>query len=131
LPGAQSLLAKNVDLFFVSTDSTVVSALESVVKVANESRKPLFGNDPASASRGAVAALGIDYADQGYESGQMAARILKSEKAAKDIGIEQSKKGFLAINLKAAELQGVTLPADILAQAAQKYDDIAPPKPKP
>ncbi len=129
LPGAQSLVARNVDVFFISTDSTVVSALESVVKVANENRKPLFANDPASSPRGAVAALGIDYADQGYESGQMAARILKGEKTAADIAIEKSKKGFLAVNTRAAELQGVTLPADILAQAAQKYTEIAPPKP--
>jgi putative ABC transport system substrate-binding protein len=131
LSGAQSLVARNVDVFFISTDSTVVSALESVVKVANESRKPLIANDPASAPRGAVAALGIDYADQGYESGQMAARILKREASARDIAIEQSKKGLLAVNTKAAELQGVTLPADILSQAAQKFDDIAAPKPKP
>ena len=109
LPAAQSLVAKNVDVFFISTDSTVVSALESVVKVANESRTPLFANDPASASRGAVAALGVDYADQGYDSGQIAARILKGETSAKDVAIEQSTKGFLAINTKAAELQGVVL----------------------
>ena len=131
LPGAQSLVAKNIDVFFISTDSTVVSALESVVKVANENRKPLFANDPASSPRGAVAALGIDYADQGYESGQMAARILKGERSPRDIAIEASKKGFLAVNTRAAELQGVTLPADVISQAVQKYDDIAPAKPKP
>jgi putative ABC transport system substrate-binding protein len=127
LPAAQSLLTKNIDVFFVSTDSTVVSALESIVKVANENRKPLFGNDPASASRGAVAALGIDYDDQGYESGQMAARILKGE-SAKSIAIEMSKKGYLAVNTRAAELQGVKLPDDTLKQAKETYNDITPPK---
>lgn len=128
LQAAQSLLTKNIDVFFVSTDSTVVSALESLVKVANESRKPLFGNDPASASRGAVAALGIDYEDQGYESGQMAARILKGEATAKDIAIEKSKKGYLAVNTRAAELQGVKLTDDLLRQAKETHIEIAPPR---
>jgi putative ABC transport system substrate-binding protein len=130
LQASQSLLTKNIDVFFVSTDSTVVSALESVVKVANENKKPLFGNDPASASRGAVAALGIDYYDQGYESGQMAAQILKGEKLAKDVPIEKSKKSHLAINLQAAQLQGVTLTEDILKQAKEKFETIVPAKPK-
>jgi putative ABC transport system substrate-binding protein len=130
LQAAQSLLTRNVDLFFVSTDSTVVSALESVVKVANDNKKPLFGNDPDSAARGAVAALGIDYFDQGYDSGVMAALILKGEKSAREIPITPSKKGFLAVNTQAARLQGVTLSDELLQQAAQKYDEIAPAKPK-
>lgn len=127
LQAAQSLVVKNIDVFFVATDSTVVSALESLVKVANDNHKPFIANDPASAERGAVAALGIDYYDQGYQSGQMAAQIL-SGKSAKDIPIEMSKKSSLAINLKAAELQGVTLPPDVVAQATQKYTEITPAK---
>jgi putative ABC transport system substrate-binding protein len=129
LQASQGLLSKNIDIYFVSTDSTVVAGLEALVQVANDNKKPLFGNDPASATRGAVAALGIDYYDQGYDSGVMAARILKGENP-KDIPIAQSKKSFLAVNLEAARLQGVTLPEDVLKDAAQKLDNIAPAKPK-
>jgi putative tryptophan/tyrosine transport system substrate-binding protein len=131
LQAAQSLVSKNIDLFFVSTDSTVVAALESLVKVATENKKPLFGNDPDSASRGAVAALGIDYFDQGYDSGAMAAQILKGEKSAKDIPIRQSKKAILAVNLAAAQQQGITLSDDLVKQAQQRYGEIVPARPKP
>jgi ABC transporter substrate binding protein/Phage integrase family len=48
LTAAQALAAKNVEAFFISTDSMVVSALESLVKVANATKIPLFGNDPRS-----------------------------------------------------------------------------------
>jgi len=83
LQAAQALVAKGIDLFFVSTDSTVVAALEAVVKVASDSKKPLFGNDPSSAARGAAAALGIDYEQVGYESGQMAAIFLSGKPLAR------------------------------------------------
>src|SRR4051794_36060885 len=47
LQAAQALVAKGIDLFFISTDSTVVASFESVVKVAIDSKKPLFANDPS------------------------------------------------------------------------------------
>ena len=127
LAAAQSLTAKKVDAIFISTDSTVVSALESVVKVAGDSKTPLFGNDPASSQRGAVCALGLDYYDNGRNSGAMLVKLLKGGKA-KDIAIESQKKGQLACNTKAAEQQGVTLPDSIVKRIEVKYDAIVPAK---
>ena len=66
---AESLVAQDIDAFFISTDSTVVSGFEALAKVANENQIPLFANDPASASRGAVAAVGVDYFQDGVDSG--------------------------------------------------------------
>ena len=128
LQAAQSLLTKQIDVFFISTDSTVVSALEALVKVANDNQKPLFGNDPASAARGAAAALGIDYEQQGYESGLLAAQILSGQQTAANLPIEQAKQGFLAINTRAAADQGVKLADDVLRQARQTYNEIVPAK---
>ena len=128
LQAAQSLMTKQIDVFFISTDSTVVSALEALVKVANDNRKPLFGNDPASATRGASAALGIDYEQQGYESGLLAAQILSGQKTAQSLPIEQAKQGFLAINTRAAADQGVNFPEAVLRQARQTYNEIVPAK---
>ena len=127
LAAAQSLTAKKVDAIFISTDSTVVSALESVVKVASDSKTPLFGNDPASSQRGAVCALGLDYYDNGRNSGAMLVKLLKGAKA-KDMPIESQKKGQLACNTKAAEQQGVTLPDSLVKRIEVKYDAIAPAK---
>lgn len=128
LQAAQALLTKGIDLFFVSTDSTVVAAFEAVVKVAIDNKKPLFANDPSSAQRGAAAALGIDYEQVGYESGQMAAMFL-SGKPMTEIKIEKASLGLLAINTKAAADQGVVFPADVLSQAKQTFAEITAPKP--
>jgi putative ABC transport system substrate-binding protein len=129
LQAAQALVAKGIDLFFISTDSTVVAALEAVVKVANENKKPLFGNDPSSAQRGAAAALGIDYEQVGYESGQMAAIVLSGQKPMADVQIQKASLGALAINTQAAAAQGVTFPADVMKDVKQTYVEIAIPKP--
>jgi putative tryptophan/tyrosine transport system substrate-binding protein len=128
LQAAQALLTKGIDLFFVSTDSTVVASFEAVVKVAIDNKKPLFANDPSSAQRGAAAALGIDYEQVGYESGQMAAMFL-SGKPMTEIKIEKASLGLLAINTKAANDQGVTFPPDVMAQVKQTFNEIAAPKP--
>jgi putative tryptophan/tyrosine transport system substrate-binding protein len=127
LAATQSLAAKKVDAIFISTDTTVVSALESVVKIANDSKIPLFGNDPASSQRGAVCALGLDYYDNGRNSGSLLVKLLKGAKA-KDLPIEPQKKGQLACNTKAAELQGVTLPDSVVKRIEVKYDAIVAPK---
>ncbi len=123
LQAAQSLLARNIDAYFISTDSTVVTGLEAIVKVAQENRKPLFGNDPASARRGAVTALGLDYYGQGYQSGELAARILTGTPPSQ-LPIEKANVDFLAINLKAAETEGVQIPAALQQRAKEIYTEI-------
>jgi putative ABC transport system substrate-binding protein len=129
LAAAEALANEQVDAIFISTDSTVVSALESVVKVAGESKIPLVCNDPASAGRGCVAALGLDYPDNGAQSVVgMALPILKGEKKADEIAIVKQKNNIVAINTAAAQQQGVTLPDIIKSQAKQTFDTITPKK---
>ncbi|MBU0515973.1 MAG: hypothetical protein KJ621_14500, partial [Proteobacteria bacterium] len=67
-------LVGKVDAIYVPTDNTVVSALESAVKVAIQNRLPLFATDVASAKRGAAVALGMDYYRLGRQTGAMALR---------------------------------------------------------
>ena len=127
LTAAQALAAKKVEAFFISTDSTVVSALESLVKVANDQKIPLFGNDSASSQRGAVCALGLDYYDNGRNSGALLVKLLQGAKA-KELPIQPQQKGQLACNTQAAALQGVTLPEAVMQRVEITYDTIAAPK---
>jgi putative ABC transport system substrate-binding protein len=127
LAAAEALAGEQVDAIFISTDSTVVSALESVVKVAGENGIPLVCNDPSSAARGCVAALGLDYSDNGYQSAAtIAVPILKGEKKADDIAITKQQNNIVAINTAAAQQQGVTLPDSVKSQAKQTFDAITP-----
>ena len=119
---AEALAALGVDAFFVSTDSTVVSGLEALIKVANDNDIPLFANDPASAQRGAAVALGLDYYVDGVESGEMAVAILKGEMDIASTVIPRQDAGSLAVNLAAAAEQGLELPADFVDQAATVFE---------
>lgn len=112
---ADSLVGR-VDAISVLTDNTVVSALESVVKVAQENQIPLFAGDTDSVARGAIAAYAFDYFDLGVQAGEMAAEILAG-KAIEEIPVEYAEKLQLTINEEAAAKTGVTLPDDVVAEA--------------
>lgn len=112
---AQSLVGK-VGAIFVTTDNTVVSALESVVKVANEHDIPLIMSDTDSVDRGALAAKGFDYYKHGVQTGEMVCRILKGAKPA-DTPVEFQEDLQLMINLKAAKEIGYTFPEEIVNSA--------------
>lgn len=105
---AQSL-AGDVDAMYITSDNTVVSALESVVKVANNKKVALFGGDTDSVHRGYVAAYGLNYFQVGYSAGKKAALVLKGQKPG-DISSGLTENLNFYVNLKAAEKQNVTVP---------------------
>ncbi|HZG61575.1 MAG TPA: ABC transporter substrate-binding protein [Anoxybacillus sp.] len=108
---AESLVGK-VDCFYIITDNTVVSALESVIQVANNEDIPLFVGELDSVKRGGFAAYGFDYYDIGYEAGVMAAEILAENKKPSDLPVQYPQKLKLQINKKAAAEMGIDLNKD-------------------
>jgi putative ABC transport system substrate-binding protein len=115
LAAARSLVGK-VDAVYVPTDNTVVSALEGVIKTGIENKLPIYAGDTDSVPRGAIAALGFNYYDVGRQTGAIVARVLKGEKPG-DIAIQGVEKTELAVNPKSAEAMGVTIPAEVIAEA--------------
>jgi putative tryptophan/tyrosine transport system substrate-binding protein len=99
---AESLIGK-ADVFYVITDNTVVSALESVVQVANDADVPLFVGELDSVKRGGFAAYGFDYFDIGYEAGEMAVQILKEGKKPSELPVQYPQNLKLQLNKKAAQ----------------------------
>jgi putative ABC transport system substrate-binding protein len=112
---AQSLVGR-VDAMSVLTDNTVVSALESVVKVAKDNKIPLIAGDTDSVKRGAVAAYAFNYLDLGTQAGEMAAKILNGTPI-KDIPVEYANKLILSVNPTSAKAMGVTLPTELMTTA--------------
>lgn len=104
---ATSSLAGEVDVLYIVTDNTVVSALDTVVGVANEQQIPLIVGEPDSLEKGGFATFGIDYHTIGYRTGEMAVEILSGEKTPGDINVEYPPEIQLFINKEAAEAQGV------------------------
>lgn len=120
---AQSLIGR-AQAIMVIGDNTAVSALESIIKVAEQNKMPLVAGDPDSVKRGAVAAYGFDYYDLGKQTGAMAAKVLSGTPVSQlpVVFMQDLPENLqLSINEKAAAAQGVTIPQDLIDKAVQKY----------
>lgn len=116
LDAARSLVGK-VDAIYIPTDSTVVSAIEAVVRVGQEADLPVIAADTGSVERGAIAALGFDYHDIGTAAGELAVQILNGADPA-TLPVAFVDRLELYVNPASAREMGVTLPEDMLSEAA-------------
>lgn len=117
LQAAQSLQGR-VDAIYVPTDNTVVSALESVVLVAERAKLPLIAGEADSVAKGALATIGIDYYQLGRQTADIAYRVLQGEDPA-EISVEYLEEQNVVVNLGAAQRMGVTIPESVLAKAVE------------
>lgn len=115
LLAAKSLIGK-VDSIYIPTDNTVISALESVLKVANENKLPVITGDTDSVKRGALASYGLNYYKLGLQTGIIVEKIIKGANPA-TTPVESLKDLELFINLKTAKKIGFTFPADMIKNA--------------
>ncbi|WP_046128576.1 ABC transporter substrate-binding protein [Bacillus thermotolerans] len=113
---AESLVGK-ADMIYIITDNTVVSALESVIQVANQEDIPLFVGELDSVKRGGFAAYGFEYYDIGYEAGEMAAKILKEGEAPANMPVQPPQNLKLLINEQAAKEMNIEIKEDWKDQA--------------
>ncbi len=116
--GAAKSLSGRADAIYIPTDNTVVSALDSVLKVGVQNQMPIYAGDNNSVEAGAIAALGFNYQDMGRQTGRMVARVLRGEKPGV-IAVEAPGKIDLVINAKSAATMGVKIPANLLKTASK------------
>jgi putative ABC transport system substrate-binding protein len=103
---AESLMGR-ADAIYITLDNTVVSAVDTIIEVANKNKIPFFSSDRDTVERGAFATVGFKYYDHGYQAGQMAIEILKNGKNPGEIPVTFPDKLDYILNLKAAEAQGI------------------------
>jgi len=115
---AKSLVGK-CDAVYIPLDNTVVSALESAIKVCTENKLPLFSSDNDSVPRGTIAAVAIDYGRMGEQTAAMAKRILADGEKPAAMPVEQLQELEVVVNKKAAADMGLTLPESVLKKAGK------------
>ncbi|MEM9568867.1 MAG: ABC transporter substrate-binding protein [Cyanobacteria bacterium P01_E01_bin.34] len=120
---AQSLVGK-VDVIYVPTDNTVASALESVISVGQDNQLPVFAGDTDSVGRGAIASLGFDYYDVGRQTGDLVVQVLEGADPA-SLPVQRVEQLNLVLNLDAAAVMGVDIPAEIVDRADDIVSDTA------
>ena len=110
-------LASKVDAIYVPTDNTVVSALASVVQAAEDAKIPLIAGEANSVAQGALATYGIDYSKLGYQTGEMAIRILKEGAEPASLPVEAQKDYELTVNTTTLKALGLELPTSLKDRA--------------
>jgi putative ABC transport system substrate-binding protein len=113
----EALLGRDVDAFIVPTDTTMVSGMAAMVQIAGDNDIAVIGTDANHAQTGAAIGLGTDYYGSGVRAGDIACSVLSGEATPADFDIEPVESLGIAVNLEAADAQGVTIPEDLLASA--------------
>ena len=112
----------DVDAIYIPTDNRVTEGLEAVIQYSESNQIPLFGAENGQVERGAIATYGISYTDLGYQTGQMAIRILEDGADPSDMPVETLDTIEFILNPAAAERMGVTLSDEIVAKADRLID---------
>ena len=115
---AKSLVGR-CDVIYVPTDNTVISAIESAVKVCTQNKLPLIAADTDTVARGAIAAVALDYYKMGLQTGDMAYKILVEGVNPGSMPIEFLNDINLHINKKSADAMGIALPDALVNRAAK------------
>ncbi len=116
LPLALDALLGKVDVMYTHIDNTLASAYGVIIEKANAKKVPVLGAVEDYVKQGAVATQGIDNYKVGYQTGVMAARVLKGEDV-NSIPFETLKETDLIINEKALASFGIVVPAELKAKA--------------
>lgn len=113
-----SLIGK-VDSLYIIKDNTVVSALESVTSVAFDNKLPMMVGELDSVKRGGLAAYGFSYHDLGYETGQMAVKILTGESKPAELPVQVTKNLKFVVNEETASTIGLDIKEEWQAEISE------------
>ncbi len=119
---ATKKLVGKVDAIYVPNDTTVVAALEAIVKVGWDTDTPVFAGETGAVGRGVIGSVGLDYIAVGRVAGEMVADILDGKKVGDIdavIAYKTLTKFKVYINKGSAAKMGVTIPAELLESATK------------
>lgn len=107
----------DVDAIYVPTDNMVVSALDSLLATAEENGILVVVGEADSVEKGGAITYGLDYEQLGYQTGEMAVKILTEGADPATTPVETQDQPQLVINPAAAKRMGVEIPQELLDQA--------------
>lgn len=113
---AAAALASEVDALFVTNDSLVLSAFDSVVREGNRSGTPVFVSDVDMVERGAIAAYGPNQYELGKQTARMVLRLLDGQDSA-TMPVEFPQICELYLNIKAVRQLNLTIPVELIQEA--------------
>lgn len=121
---ATEAICSECDAIYIPTDNTFATAMSIAAEVANGKKIPTIVGESGMVSKGGLATVGIDYDKLGYQTGEMAVKILKGEAKIGDMPIEKQTEFAYEINAETVEQLGITIPED-LQKYVKSYSDAA------
>lgn len=95
---AQSAVLDKVDAVFTPTDNTIMKSELSIYETFAEAKIPHYTGADSFALNGAFMGYGVDYANLGVETAEMAADILLNGKNPGEIAVKTFDNGTATIN---------------------------------
>ncbi len=117
---ALALASKKPDAITQISDNVCNAAFNVIGAAAQRNKVPLFGFVSSTVSKGAMAAVAIDYQENGRLVAQMVVRILLGEQP-EHMPFRPTMVTRTLVNTKAAAAFGVTIPESVLKRA-EKVD---------
>jgi putative ABC transport system substrate-binding protein len=105
---AQSVI-EGCDAIYIPTDNVLASSIPIVYEVATAAQKPIIAGEAGVVEGGALATLGINYYELGYQTGLMAVRVLGGEDIS-TMPIETASSMDYTFNATFAEAIGFEIP---------------------
>ena len=116
IPAAAQSVASQVDIIYAITDNTLASAISAMISAANDAGVPVFSAETSYVDAGAVAAVGFDYYQIGYQTADYVVSILKGQRPS-ELPARVAVGTDIVINPGAAARLGVTLPSALITNA--------------
>lgn len=115
---ATQSITDKVDIMYAAIDNTVASAIDSMLRVTNMSKTPVFAATDNYIPAGSVVSLALSYYELGLLTGDYVAAVLDGAKIA-DLPAKIAMSDQLIVNQKAAKKLGFNVPASIVERATK------------
>jgi len=103
-------LAANVDAVVIGMDNLMMKNAGIISRTIAEQNIPLFAADDKSVKMGAIAGVGVDYADVGRLGGKIALEILINNRPVGEIPVKTLSTGQVFYNIDAASTLNIGIP---------------------
>ena len=113
VPQAVNSLTGRVDVIYVPNDETVISAAPALAQAANQNKIPLFAGQKSFVNAGGLASISIDYERLGWQTGQMAIKILQGS-CPETMAVENPQEFEIIINKSTARLLNIAIPDTLM-----------------
>ncbi|MBI4169524.1 MAG: ABC transporter substrate-binding protein [Acidobacteria bacterium] len=123
IPAALESLIGRVDALWAIPDATVFSqeTASYIILQTLRHRIPFMGFSQNFVKAGSLVSLYPDFEDIGYQAGVMAREVLGGKRPSAG-GIVTPRKAMLAVNLRVADVIGLSIPAEVRRRANATYE---------